>query len=381
MREDINHKIYVILSALLVFSIPFFPAEISIITILIVINWLITPNFKYRFKNLLENRAAILLSSLYLLFIIGLLYADYFTDSMLYIQTRIPLLLLPIIIATSKPLSRKDFGIVSLFLYISVIINSITSYLIFSNIIHVKITNYRQYSFFSSNVHLSYLAIIALIILWYNRHKYIHTYSRLKNITTIILMLWIGFYIYFLQSFSGILIMVSLTLIWSIYMVLKMKSKFKYIILLFILLLPVIGIVKTISFYNNNFKNITVDYSKSPKTTINGNKYINYKRRHTIENKNIVWTNVCPKEIKKEWNKKSIIKSNKLDKKGQPIYSTLVRYLASKGYNKDSVGVSKLTQKDIQNIEFGMCNVIFENKLNIYNRFYIINSQKEISAT
>ena len=43
--------------------------------------------------------------------------------------------------------------------------------------------------------------------------------------------------------------------------------------------------------------------------------------------------------------RKSKFSFNSKDKKNQPIKATLYRFLTSKGLNKDSVGLSKLTKK------------------------------------
>jgi O-antigen ligase len=53
------------------------------------------------------------------------------------------------------------------------------------------------------------------------------------------------------------------------------------------------------------------------------------------------------------------------------VYSTLLRYLTSKGLRKDAEGVKSLTSEDIQNVENGIANVIYaENKFSLYPRIY-----------
>ena len=66
--------------------------------------------------------------------------------------------------------------------------------------------------------------------------------------------------------------------------------------------------------------------------------------------------NIQYDEIYKGWQK--ISKANVLgnDKKGNPIVWTLLRYMTSKGLTKDSVGLTQLSKKDIENIENGVAN-------------------------
>ena len=54
----------------------------------------------------------------------------------------------------------------------------------------------------------------------------------------------------------------------------------------------------------------------------------------------------------------------------QSLRSTLIRYLASLGYSKDSVGISKLNSKDITLIEGGVSNHLMKNKWALYPRVY-----------
>ena len=74
----------------------------------------------------------------------------------------------------------------------------------------------------------------------------------------------------------------------------------------------------------------------------------------TTENGFFLWENIAQKELERTWNRKSKrISFNSKDKKNQPVKATLYRFLTSKGLNKDSVGLSKLTKNEIQKIENG----------------------------
>jgi hypothetical protein len=45
-----------------------------------------------------------------------------------------------------------------------------------------------------------------------------------------------------------------------------------------------------------------------------------------------------------------------LDKNGMPMKFTVIRYVTSLGYRKDSIGMSKLSNEDVKNIEEGIPN-------------------------
>jgi hypothetical protein len=87
--------------------------------------------------------------------------------------------------------------------------------------------------------------------------------------------------------------------------------------------------------------------------SIRGEKYQHDFQDNTTENGYYLWENIAQKELERAWNRKSKISLNSKDKKNQPIKASLYRFLTSKGLNKDSVGLNKLTQNEIQKIENG----------------------------
>jgi len=99
-----------------------------------------------------------------------------------------------------------------------------------------------------------------------------------------------------------------------------------------------------------------VDYGKLPYVTKNNNDYYHDKKSRLTENGNLVWIYIQHKEMKKEWNKKSWRPYDSLDYKGNQLCFTLIRYLASKGLTRDSVGVNQLSDEDVKNVENGFAN-------------------------
>jgi len=113
-----------------------------------------------------------------------------------------------------------------------------------------------------------------------------------------------------------------------------------------------------------------VDFDNLEQFTASGNPYQHNTKWKQIENGYYVWLYVCPQELKKEWNRRSDIPYESKDKNGQQIKTTLIRYLTSKGFRKDSVGISKLTSEDIKNIENGIANYIYTNRYALYPKIY-----------
>jgi len=84
--------------------------------------------------------------------------------------------------------------------------------------------------------------------------------------------------------------------------------------------------------------------------TTDGEEYVHIRERTFKENGYYTDLNFAPNELKKAWNKKSEYHYDEKDQRGQNIYSTLKRYMTSKGLKKDRLGVESLSIRDVQNI-------------------------------
>ena len=94
--------------------------------------------------------------------------------------------------------------------------------------------------------------------------------------------------------------------------------------------------------------------------TAKGEKYV-HLNRNELENGFYIWKNIAEKELGSYWTKRSEIKFEGRDKKNQNIKNTIYRYLTSKGLKKDSLGLSKLSDEEIIEIENGETTAIKYN--------------------
>jgi hypothetical protein len=90
--------------------------------------------------------------------------------------------------------------------------------------------------------------------------------------------------------------------------------------------------------------------------TKNGRYYLQDTIFGLAENGNLITININDYELQKEWDLRSSIRFDGADKLGNGLRYTLLRYMASKGLTKDSVGIVSLSQQDIVNIENGSSN-------------------------
>lgn len=116
---------------------------------------------------------------------------------------------------------------------------------------------------------------------------------------------------------------------------------------------------------NHSFINKTTN-NNYEEYTINGNKYTYNLNAGIIEEGTNYMYKVCEVELEKEWNKISNIKYDSSSENGS-LKETLIRYLNSLHYPKDSVGVNLLNKEQIEEIESGIANANY-NKFGLYSR-------------
>ncbi|MBK8927724.1 MAG: O-antigen ligase family protein [Crocinitomicaceae bacterium] len=170
--------------------------------------------------------------------------------------------------------------------------------------------------------------------------------------------IWLSFYTYKAQVVNGYVLYTVLFVFTYVYFIVRSKKYYAKIglFLVFFALISfgVISINKMIGRYKGLDN---VDYKKLEFYTPNGNPYFHDTTQTITENGHYVWMYVCQYELEKEWNERASIPYDSLDLKGQPMFGTLMRYLTSKNFHKDSVGVWSLDEREIKSIEAGCTGI------------------------
>jgi O-antigen ligase len=99
------------------------------------------------------------------------------------------------------------------------------------------------------------------------------------------------------------------------------------------------------------------DLSRLEVATAGGEVYFHDRERPQRENGHYVWIHVADDELERGWRRRSEVPFLGKDAKGQLLKGTLVRYLASMGQRKDSLGVLALSDEDVARIEQGVHSV------------------------
>ena len=368
---EIHRKIFIASGLLAFVSLPFSKFSLTIALMFFFANWLLEGEWIQKWNRLKSNDSAFFFFGIYISLIFGLLLTQNFTYGVKEITQKLPLLLIPLVFASTKPVNEREKQLLLGFFVLAVLVYSLLStYFYFSD--YRGSGNVRDISLFVSHIRFSLMVNISITIVIWGMRRF-SPLSKLRFVLGTILLSWFIIYLFILQSLTGLVILMVMVSFYCFYYAFKIKKIFyKFSILLALVLLWLMSasylFVNAREYFGNRQ---CIDEIKLLDKTDNGNPYKNYLKDVQYENGNLVWVNLCREELEKEWNARSSIKYVSNDNLGQPIASTLVRYLTSMGLNKDSLGVWSLSEEDINYIEQGVTNVLFkEHKIGFYPRLY-----------
>ncbi len=353
-------------------SLPFSRFTLSIGLIAFSINWVLEGDWHSKINRLKSNISLFLFLLIYLFLLFGMLYTEDLHSGIRELQQKIPLLIIPIVIATSKPTSEKEFFYIILSFCVAVTVSSFYSvYLFFGNYINGG-SNVREISPFISHIRLGLMVNLALFLSLYYGFRFPEFIKTNKKLFFFGNALWLAFFLFILQSLTGIIIFFLTILILTIYLLFRYKkTHFRIIITTLMFAFTIILTYYIFDKANKFFTRNEIQTDSLPTHTVNGNKYYHIIENQQYENGYLVWINLSYIELEEQWNRISNLPYLGKDKMGQTLRLTLIRYLTSKGLPKDSLGISKLDEVDIQLIESGATSVIFrEHKFGLYPRLY-----------
>lgn len=330
-------------------------------------NFILELQYKNKFKKL--NKVAWLFIGFYLLHLLGLLWTENFDYAIKDLRVKLPLLTLPIIIASSPNLKRKEWVLliyVYLFTLLTLSFVSLYKLIQFGDEFGF---DKRSLSIYISHIRYGLnIALAAIISFWLgvnNRKKVFFFLGSWFVIALVLFELYTGIICFFISSIV-VFLFISKRL--------SLKSKLIVGGLLSILILIVIFYLKQVYSDYKQPQELTYNQNELIKRTVNGNFYHHDTSDYRLTNGVYIERYIAFSELRSEWAKRSQLNVLYDDKKGQHLESTLIRYLTSLGLTKDSVGVSKLSDREIKAIENGVANYRYLElnpiELRLHKTFY-----------
>jgi MFS family permease len=344
---------------------------LSISMFILIINWLLEADFQRKFRVIKANKGIMLFPALFLLAVLSLLYTNNLDKGFRVLRIWLPLLFIPAVIGTSEKLSYKELKVVLIFFLAGLFISTCVSYAILFGLTNKTITDTRNISYFFSHIRFSLMIVLGIFIAGYFVFKDKSRFFKGEKLLYSFLILWFIPYLFILKALTGVVVFFVLLLFILSYFVFTSASRIVKTLFISLVIVGIGGISYYVfSIYKDYYSTNVLHTGYFPTTTERGNGYYHIIESEEKENGYYVWRFICDKELKKEWNERSTIDYDSLDNKEQRIRHTIIRYMTSMGLKKDSIGLSKLTEQDINAIENGYTNKQLTNKFSLYPRVY-----------
>jgi hypothetical protein len=304
-----------------------------------------------KFSLFFRNKAALIITSLLLLHVLGLFYTTDFGYAMKDLRTKLPLLLMPLFFSTGPALDKR--AIYWIFLgYIAALFGGTIYRLIL--FIQLPVADPRAMNPHISHIRFSLNAVFAIFILLYYAHLK-DSFLKWKRVLFIIMAFWLLLVMFYLKYTTGIAIFMIITFLIAVNFALKASRLTTKLLLIAggisLLIIPSLYFLKIAKEFRSTE---AVDFHTLELYTSNGNSYYHDTVNFKVENGSYTGLYICDKELRKSWLERSSVSIDSLDSKQQYIRYTLIRYLASKQLRKDSAGIAQLSHQDIRNIEAGL---------------------------
>jgi hypothetical protein len=326
----------------------------SIPQIILAVNWLLEKDFPWKWQQLRSNKIFWILGSLFLLHLVGISYTENLERGFADLRNKMPLLLLPLILFSTKPLSEKEFKLLFGFFFLSVFVSSVCCYFVYAGFTKKVIIDIRKASIFMSHIRFSLFIAFTVIGLLYAAFTEKQLWIK---ISAVVVTLWLLFFMYKLEMATGFLCLVLVGGI--LILAFSLRWLHKFLVLALVIVCGCVGFFvlnKAIADLHMFDKNPASSANIMLDKTGNGRYYLQDTIFGMAENGNLITININDEELAREWNKRSKMIYDNPDKKGNNVRYTLLRYMASKGLRKDSAGVASLSERDIENIENGNTN-------------------------
>jgi hypothetical protein len=368
--NSLRETVFFVSLLLTVAAFPFSEALISIFSGWLLLQALLLRSWNHPMLKTRSLHDLLIISVIFAVYLVGVVFTEDLNLAGYEMKKVIFWVIIPSAFYFSPPLSLKKTYVVLNVFVASVLAGSIlftAKFMLLDNPLSHEIRTLG----IISNIRFSFQVILALIIVaWFFYIRFYKNSYPLKFIWAVT-FIWLTGFLFILQSLLGIFAFMATVSVALLYFLMQLKNRsLKMLVLtvLFLLILvPAIYLYRIImDFYRVEIVNPdTVEY-----ITPSGNIYQHDFDNKASENGNLIYVYICHDELRQEWNKRSNIKYDDL-LGSYPVSITLIRYLTSMGYRKDSAAVANLSDKDIHLINQGVTNYRFKNHFaSIYPRIY-----------
>ncbi len=352
-----------------VFVLPLSEALVSVFAGVVFVTALIEDTSENKRNRIRSRRLLLMVPVIFFIYAVSSLLTLKYDHSFYDVQKVMFYLIFPLAFSLGKEVTQRQKRVVLYVFTAGVLIAIMAALVKWKLIPHTGNFSVHTISLIS-HIRFSFQLIL---VIWFLVFIGITNFrlSTRSHLALLFLLVLINLgYLAFQQSLTGIVAFVASGIYFLYYLFTFTKGEYKVSLAVGLLLLIIVPAIYVQQVVKTFYQFDMVDVETIDQFTAEGNPYSNDFGNRMVENGHFVGLYVCEDEMRREWNQVSEYKYDSMGLNGYPVYTTLVRYLTSKNLRKDAEGVKALKQKDIENIEQGMANVIFQKKCSLYPRIY-----------
>jgi O-antigen ligase len=190
---------------LVIVGMPLSKFLMSVGQFVLLANWILESDFKRKWQVMKTSKVLWVISSFYLLHLIGLLWTSDFAYATNDLKIKLPLLWFPLLFITSKQTAtRNEIQGLLWFFTASVFIASIVCTMVWLGYTKHKVIDIRDISIFNSHIRFALMIDLVICFLLYDFFK---TGKLLLYLIKIGLITWLVVFLGIMQSFTGIVVL------------------------------------------------------------------------------------------------------------------------------------------------------------------------------
>ena len=359
-------------ASLLLFAavMPFSQALVSIAGGIMLFSSFLDEPIANKIDRIKENKLLSLVASVFIIYLLSYLIFKKPESSAYDLQKSLFFFVIPLAFMSGKPLTGVQGKILLSVFVIAVFGATIIAW--FNWFFNRGTADFAVHKIsLISHIRFSFQIILVFWILIFTLKKNFYSLSLNKRLAIILAGFYFLFFLFFQQSLTGMIAFGASIFFYIVYSTLLSNTRFSRVLIFIIIILVLFPVVYLGGIVIRFYQIEKVDRNNIEWTTLSGNTYSHDFNNPTVENGRFVYLFICDDELRTEWNKISKTNYDSVISTGYPLNASLVRYMTSKGLRKDAEGIKSLSEQDIQNIEKGFTNVIFEkNRFSPYPRIY-----------
>lgn len=350
--------------ALCAVFLPWSTAYLSIAQMLLVANWLgeglVARELAARFRKAFLSGPSAVFLSFFGLHLAGLLWTSDLAWGTDLVRILLPVLSFGAVLGASSRLHLREYRIILLLGAWSVVASTL-----YCAIAAPSTGDYRALSLFISHIRLVLLLCLAIAVFVWDGLRG----GRWVALVHGAAVLWSLYFINRLGSIQGFAILAVIAAIGMWRWAARWRPATRWAFRSILVLGPLLVLVPLVREMARRTTLPPASLPMEAPRSAGGEPYVHDLGDPQQENGHYVWTHIAWNELRRTWLRRSDRSLDTLDDRGHGLWSTAVRYLASKGLTKDSVGVMALSDADVRAIERGVPNHLEGRRNTLRERF------------